>query len=285
MSKVTDSVMSTPAAKRRRLDNATSALHKPFKSPFRTPLKPAQDGGTGITDTKTPSATPTPNLLQPSSKIEDLRPATQQEPPTKPLRPATTPMRPKQPLANATLASSTKKTTPSLNHRLISLRTDIQTLTQAHALATTSTDADLEVLIERWRAASRAAAEEIFASTRDRVNRMGGVGAWREREREQRDWRRRMEMEEMEAERERLERRDDGDEEDGEGGEGEKREYWAEAEAEVERDYERETEKEGEERVEDGADDDSFTMDMMLKTLNIDVNIIGYDKVNQRWIG
>jgi len=63
------------------------------------------------------------------------------------------------------------------------------------------------------------------------------------------------------------------------------------AEREVERDYEREGEVEdaggeGEEREQDdGADDDSFTMDMMLKTLNIDLEVIGYDKTGQRWIG
>ena len=36
---------------------------------------------------------------------------------------------------------------------------------------------------------SRAAAEEVFAGVRDKVNRMGGVGAWRERERGKREWR------------------------------------------------------------------------------------------------
>lgn len=61
------------------------------------------------------------------------------------------------------------------------------------------------VLIDRWRTASRAAAEEVFASTRDRVNRMGGVGAWKEREQEQKEWRLRAEQEELEAERARLE--------------------------------------------------------------------------------
>ena len=39
-------------------------------------------------------------------------------------------------------------------------------------------------MAEKWRGAARLAAEEIFASARDRVNRMGGVGAWREQERE-----------------------------------------------------------------------------------------------------
>ena len=34
----------------------------------------------------------------------------------------------------------------------------------------------------KWKAASRAAAEEVFAGARDRVNRMGGLRGLRERE-------------------------------------------------------------------------------------------------------
>ena len=165
---------------------------------------------------------------------------------------------------------------------------------------TSTTDADLEVLIERWRAASRAAAEELFASTRDRVNRMGGVGAWREREKEQREWRTKWEKEEMEAER-------------GGRGEAEGEEEGEERRESGDREYERDRgEDEQEEKVEEGNDDDvsgtglwrlggreggwvlclevanvsqSFTMDMMLRTLNIDLGVIGYDRQGQRWIG
>lgn len=84
------------------------------------------------------------------------------------------------------------------------IRNEIQMLKQAHALATSSKDEDLRVLVDHWRTASRAAAEELFATTRDRVNRMGGVGAWRDREKEQQEWKMKNEREEMEAERERM---------------------------------------------------------------------------------
>lgn len=40
----------------------------------------------------------------------------------------------------------------------------------------------------KWRQAARAAAEEVFAGARDKVNRMGGVGAWRERENEKKSF-------------------------------------------------------------------------------------------------
>ena len=45
-------------------------------------------------------------------------------------------------------------------------------------------DVRLENLIVKWRNASQQAVEEIFAGARDRVNRMGGVAAWKEQERE-----------------------------------------------------------------------------------------------------
>jgi Swi5-dependent recombination DNA repair protein 1 len=76
-------------------------------------------------------------------------------------------------------------------------------LTQAQTLATSTKDDDLVILIDRT--ASRSAAEEFFGSTRDRVNRMGGVGAWKEREKESKERQMRWDQEEMEAEREKME--------------------------------------------------------------------------------
>ena len=78
-------------------------------------------------------------------------------------------------------------------------------LTQAQTLATSTKDDDLVVLVDKWRSASRAAAEELFGSTRDRVNRMGGVGAWKEREKESKERQMQWDKEEMEAEREKME--------------------------------------------------------------------------------
>jgi Swi5-dependent recombination DNA repair protein 1 len=85
------------------------------------------------------------------------------------------------------------------------LRNEIQLISQAHALATSTEDDDLQILTDRWRTASRAVAEELFASTRDRVNRMGGVGAWREREKEAKERTQNWDREEMKAERQRME--------------------------------------------------------------------------------
>lgn len=187
--------MSTPEAKRRRLNQATKTLHKPFKSPFRAPMKSLPSSGPpssdpldiGISTGSSAYTTPTPR--EPARRI-----ANEMKPP-QPFPSHSTHIRvlPRNPASK-----------PSIAREIMQIRNDIQILTQAHTLATSSKDEDLMVLIDRWRTASRAAAEELFASTRDRVNRMGGVSAWREREREQKEWRMKADMEEMEAERERL---------------------------------------------------------------------------------
>jgi hypothetical protein len=49
---------------------------------------------------------------------------------------------------------------------------------------------ELVALAEKWRGAARLAADAVFAGARDKVNRMGGVGAWREKERERIEWQR-----------------------------------------------------------------------------------------------
>ncbi|KAF2246674.1 hypothetical protein BU26DRAFT_541735 [Trematosphaeria pertusa] len=249
--------MSTPHAKRRRLNEAAKTLQKPFKSPFRTPLKPNLGSDP-------PSSDP-PEISTPAASV---------------FAPQTTPRVTKPLLVPPNVATPTRAlqkkaalSKPSLTREIMQLRNEIQILQQAAALATSSKDEDLLVLIERWRTASRAVAEELFASTRDRVNRMGGVGAWKEREREQKEWRQKREMEEFEAEREAERERLE-----------EARENGQITEEAFERFEEGEEKKEEEERFQ-CADDDSFTMDMMLKTLNIKLELIGYNKEAQRWDG
>ncbi|KNG48844.1 gpi-anchored wall transfer protein [Stemphylium lycopersici] len=279
--------MSTPQAKRRRLNEATKTLQKPFKSPFRTPLKPSIGDDPPSSDPpelNTPTATasaegsapirptiPTSNGgQQASTTTRSGLQSTARPPalrPSKPLLPHLTSSKPSR--------VATKKTPskPSLAREIMQLRNEIQMLTQAQTLATSTKDDDLVVLVDKWRTASRAAAEELFGCTRDRVNRMGGVGAWKEREKESKQRQMQWDQEEMQAERERME-------EAKENGEVSEEAYDRYAEMEGEREKieeEKETFK--------GADDDSFTMDMMLKTLNIDLRLIGYNEEAQRWEG
>lgn len=50
-------------------------------------------------------------------------------------------------------------------------------------MTTSTRDTELESLIAKWKLASREAAEEVFQGAQERVNRMGGVDAWREQSR------------------------------------------------------------------------------------------------------
>jgi Swi5-dependent recombination DNA repair protein 1 len=289
--------MSTPNVKRRRLNDATKTLQKPFKSPFRTPVRPGI--GSDPPSSDPPEAgTPVSQSIQgaPFHSTTDTRHSTAST--TQPATPVPSKLRAPKPLPSrpsfATPSRApTKKVPPkaSLTREIVQLRSDLQILTQAQALATSTKDDDLVVLIDRWRTASRAAAEEIFATTRDKVNRMGGVGAWKAREKEGKERQQQWDMEERQAEREKMEEA----RENGEIGD-EAYDRFAEM-----ADENGGQEKEKEVETFKAADDDvseqqirgrgganglqSFTMDMMLKTLNIDLDLIGYSKEMQRWDG
>lgn len=208
--------MSTPQAKRRRLNEATKTLQKPFKSPFRTPLRPNTSSDPPSSD---PPETYTPGpvavyepLLVVNNKSAPI-PTTTIAPA---IQPPTTPA-PVKKLVSKALASRPSLLTPSrtegkkapskpsIARETMQLRNELQMLKQAQTLATSTKDDDLVVLIDRWRSASRAAAEELFGTTRDRVNRMGGVGAWKEREKESKDRQLKWDQEELEAQREKME--------------------------------------------------------------------------------
>ncbi|KAF1926224.1 uncharacterized protein M421DRAFT_68100 [Didymella exigua CBS 183.55] len=272
--------MSTPQVKRRRLNDATNTLKRPFKSPFRTPIRP--NIGSDPPSSDPPDFSTAACSTSYTTSIRAVN--TPASAPAPPKAAATTPA-PSRPRYNEPLAARTSLNTPSrlaprktpskpsLTRELMQLRNEIQILTQAEALATSTKDDDLQVLIDRWRTASRAAAEELFGSTRDRVNRMGGVGAWKEREKEAKERTMKWDLEEREAERERMEEAKENGEVDDEA-----YDRYAEMIDEQGKDEE-------EDNAPKAADDDSFTMDLMLNTLNIDLKLIGYNKEAQRWDG
>ncbi|KAF2401656.1 hypothetical protein EJ06DRAFT_474293 [Trichodelitschia bisporula] len=266
---------SAPPAKRRRVN----ALHKPFVSPLKRPNNdathpstPRTEQGTATTSVTNPK-TPQSNAKVPSSSRSFHTPLA-----THAASSHQTPQR-----RNAPTTPTDKRITStkirSLEASIIRQRQDIDILRQAVSIASSTKGAELEELTVKWRDAARLAAEEVFAGARDRVNRMGGVGAWRDQEKERKvrqvEWQR----EEMLAEaQKRAEANGQGEEaENGDGfrrDEGNTEETW---------DYEEEGK---EDKETDNADyDESFTMDMMLKTLNIDLDLIGYNKRRQMWVG
>jgi len=137
-------------------------------------------------------------------------------------------------------------------------------------------DGELVELIEKWKGASRLAAEELFGKVRDRVNRMGGPRAWKEMQKKQEQNRNAWDQEEQ---------TNNNDSDDEENKDVEKRDIYAEYGIEPETENEKSQREKG---VGDTGElpgqEDEFTMAMMLRTLNVDLDIIGYSREQQRWI-
>lgn len=178
-------------AKRRRLNNASNTLSKPFVSPLKTAdaLKtPSKSKRSDVIATSNQSYVP--------STLAHTINAASAIPPPKPqsTRPAITPVRsnPVRKYAYSTpfakrsdpAEQAVQKEITSLELQIRAVRNDIDALNQAAKYTSDSTDNDLEELAVKWKLASQAAAEEIFGSVKERVNRMGGVEAWRDSEKQ-----------------------------------------------------------------------------------------------------
>lgn len=301
-------------AKRRRLNNASSTLSKPFVSPLKTlgsPKTPVKDGRDAVGSQNKPSYVPsvlahtvtTAASTPPSGNVRSKTITPSRQNMTK--RPAySTPFSKRLDPAE----QAVQKAITSLELQIKSVRNDIDTLNQAAKYTNDSTDGELEDLALKWKLAAHGAAEEIFGSVKERVNRMGGVEAWRESEKQKFDRANGIgEYAEPEVE-------DDADcefdsqgeelpEEEQEYRKTEKRRMKREAMEAADVEVENTQEATGPPQVwqQSGSDDDvsaillpgavltannpqSFTMDMMLRSLNIDLDVIGYDKDGQRWI-
>jgi len=105
---------------------------------------------------------------------------------------------------------------------------------------------------------------------------MGGPKAFKEIQKRQQEFHSRWDQEEQSN--------IGSDEDDAEGSSPGKRDIYAEYS------LDEETENEKSQRIRAVGDtiemlgqEDEFTMAMMLRTLNVDLDIVGYDKVQQRW--
>ncbi|ERF70871.1 hypothetical protein EPUS_02393 [Endocarpon pusillum Z07020] len=249
------------STKRRRLNDGASALSKPFKSPLKAATRPFEDGerdGEKAVDTNNGQEQKKDLTATIHSSHLDAHPTTASTGKSTPTDPST------DHLKEDSILHVLEKQHSDLIFQLNRLGQNLDTAQQALKIASSSADTELENVITKWKLASREAAEEVFRGAKDRVNGMGGVGAWRERSRKKPEgW----DDENLQADlrymseeqREEMEMRKDE-------WETERRKYGSEKEEEV---------------MEN--EDDSFTMDMMLESLNIELDVIGYDKNNQRW--
>lgn len=161
--------MAPPAPKRRRPNE--DALRKPFKSPFHSPLQPA---------TKSTEASGQHTQTHHSSSDNRISLGSNENVKVNPTSglPKLHVSKSRSSLANRPSGSVT------LTTQIAELRQTINDLEQASSLLSSNKSARLEALIVTWRSASRAAAEELFAISGERISKMGGVGAWRAQERE-----------------------------------------------------------------------------------------------------
>jgi Swi5-dependent recombination DNA repair protein 1 len=181
-------------AKRRRLNNATHTLSKPFVSPLKT--ADANNLQTPTKSRRSNVTAPANTPYIPSTLAHTINAATS-TPLSKPQLsrpPAITPVRSnsiRRPAYSTPFAKrldpaeqAVQKAITSLEMQIKAVRNDIDALNQAAKYTNDSSDNDLEELAIKWKAASQAAAEEIFGSVKERVNRMGGVEAWRDSEKQ-----------------------------------------------------------------------------------------------------
>ncbi|KAL6713748.1 hypothetical protein ACLMJK_008240 [Lecanora helva] len=263
-----------PPSKRRRISTASTILTQPFKSPFKTPLKPRPDDNSNIPPPKSPhpdagkphlppSKTPHPDANTPHLLTKPL--------PTSPPKPSLPQHAPTPRSSFSTPPPSTSLITLQRHHTnllttLSTLRATLSTSQQALSLESSPPNPPLESLIKVWRTASQEAAEVVLGMMRGRVEGRGGVEALGGKGN---DWGRGWDDEKGEAGRVK-EGDGDGEEEDGTGWRG----------GEYDDNDTGEKGDKGDEEEEEGG----YTMGMMLKSLGIDFGTIGFERGTGRWV-
>ncbi|KIW70302.1 hypothetical protein PV04_02587 [Phialophora macrospora] len=237
-------------AKRRKLDQPQPFQNKPFRSPLRTVSKP-QEQPTRV-QLQSPE-TYTSVIYQPTPLLNSTAsPNTSQNPPASGSI---------LPLGAACIKpADLQKQHTALSLRLTQLRQSLENADQALQIEESGQNTELKRLITKWRAAAQEAADELFADARERIDAMGGVGAWRRRANE-----------------------------DSQRWNDDAKESLPQIHAKSARDVEYAeeclaTDERGLSEPERDDDDNSFTMKMMLHQMNIDLQAIGFDKQLERWV-
>lgn len=253
------------SVKRRRL--ATNTLTSPFKTPLKTP---SQRFSTTPQKLQTPSHHPNQPSVFPSSIVK----------PTS--------------LTSSFSTSTTTSDSPlALEASIARTQADIAALIQARDLLLASADANshtlaatpdhtakLTSLTTLWLSAARRAAEALFEDAERRVENMGGVKAWRKSEacasegKSSWGW---DEDEEQRTRRRAAGRAEEEEEEVGAAEMEERKKELAETEAAAEvvaRQRQEQEEDEG----------NALTMEMMLRSLSIDPDVMGWDAREQKWV-
>ncbi|CAD6594606.1 MAG: ERAD-associated protein [Alectoria sarmentosa] len=273
-------------SKRRRLNAASDTLSQPFRSPFKTPLKPKPNAPSSSTKEALSSPTSSPPLEPNDPTPQSTSPPPAPHPTPTTTTPLSRTLRHQQHTPPSPEYLTLQKQHTQLLNRLSAARAALETSSQALKIESSTRDRELRLLIAKWRAASRAAAEEVFAGARDKVNRMGGVGAMRARERDRKalsyGW---------DDDPGSKGEHGDGEGEDADGagftgGEGGGGTAYARTDVDEVDEREEGARKAGSLRDGDGdeEEEEGYTMDLMLKSLNVELTVIGFDRTLQKWI-
>lgn len=167
--------------KRRRLDEATSALARPFKSPLRKDGDGVVYRDPSVKNDKEGSMSEVGKSFRHITSKEAMahKPVLSSAPP----RYYITPRQYRTPLKMDPELVALQKEQISLQSRLATLRSQLDTAQQALRIESSPRDEELQALTEKWKKVSQNVADELFVSAKDRIERMGGVDAWKEKER------------------------------------------------------------------------------------------------------
>ncbi|KAK5663750.1 hypothetical protein OQA88_4181 [Cercophora sp. LCS_1] len=266
-----------PAAKRRRVEVANAALRKPFRSPLLNRTMPASGATSATPDSpinNMPTKSSPPIYRPPGTAGRGARNGFSTPVMTRAY--AASPLRRnvgrksldvRAGPAKDESANPAREKILKLQRKMVAAQRqaddDLALAQQAAKIQRESNakrpgaevDAELSELVEKWKGASRLAADELFELIKCRVDSMGGARAWRETRRRQ-------------------ERGFNGfdDERDSKG-------KSLHSPEDVDGDV---RDVEEEERGDEG-EEEGFTMLMMLKSLNIEPELLGYDTVEGKW--
>lgn len=163
-----------PDRKRRRRLGAAATLSKPFRSPLRTrgspsiPLSP-------------------PDMIQtPKYEFEPASTSSFNQRPESLITARGLPVQDRLVVTTRSVYSDgelleLQKTYRTLFSQRILQEKTLETARQALRINSSGTDVDLQALINKWRLISQRTAEEVFVGAKERVDRMGGMKAWRQR--------------------------------------------------------------------------------------------------------
>ncbi|KAL1879251.1 hypothetical protein Daus18300_001830 [Diaporthe australafricana] len=295
--------MNTPAAKRRRVEAANSTLKKPFHSPLLTRRPNTRDNSTpGPSTTPEPSSTkrPSEDVYSPSSPSAPQQPqalrsarssaSLRHSRPASPLNLSIPSGLPRLPAKRKSSGPSEIAAGPDDGNPFLALARAHKTagrdaivsdldrrlgiVEQARKIEAASeesrsgepVDQELRDLIAKWKAASRLAAEELFETVKERVDNAGGPKVWKEQQQRQMEFYQGFDQESPSKQKFVDEDSD--------------AEYSQDTQAHL--DGARLRDEAGSKPDEDEEPD--FNMAHMLRSLNIDLSLLGYDEKEEKWI-